>query len=103
MFAKTIKVVLVHLSSFSCWLYTRTNFPSPKADVISFGTKSLWQGKIVHFLPYARANKTCRRKLEQIKLVKESLSRKLAIVCTGDQTSLFAKAKAKGERCRPMD
>ena len=61
-----------HLSSFpTCMatVYTRTNFPCPKAGMtIKLWNKAPWQGKIVNSLPCSRAN---------VELVKENLP-----VCT---------------------
>jgi hypothetical protein len=47
LFTRTIEVVLVHSSSFLWRPYARTNFPCPKADMTSFGTRLLGKEKLL--------------------------------------------------------
>ena len=68
MFAKTIEIFLVHLPSFPWRPYKRTNFPRPKARMNSFETILLGKEKL---------SILCHTQ-EQMKVVMENLSRKLA-------------------------
>ena len=47
LFTETIEVFLVHSSSFLWRPYARTNFPCPKADMTSFGTRLLGKEKLL--------------------------------------------------------
>jgi hypothetical protein len=62
LFAKTIEVVLVRLSSFLWRAYTRTNFPCSKAGLSSIGTRLLGREKCT----YARANLIYQRKIAHL-------------------------------------
>ena len=59
MFAKTIEIFLVVLSSFPWRSYTRTNVPCPKAGMSSFRTRLLGREKCT----YARANQIYQGKI----------------------------------------
>ena len=68
LFAKTIEIFLVHLPSFPWRPYKRTNFLRPKAGMTSFETILLGKEKL---------SILCHTQ-EQMKVVMENLSRKLA-------------------------
>ena len=64
LFAKTIEIFLVHLSSFP-W---RTNFPCPKAGITSFGEQDSLVRKnfVFNFLLCTRAYKTCQERVGRL-------------------------------------